>query len=117
MRESVAESQELSHDERPQRSSAPSGNPNRLGNPTRIVPRRTSPPEPPPVGGVDAAPVTTATGHEDDASLTRDRAPDSLFAPHSFQEGRIKVWGFSPGWLLILLVASVMLTILLNMMF
>ena len=116
MRESVAESQELSLDERPPRSSVPSSNPNRLGTPTRIVPRRTSPPEPSPVGGVYAAPVTTATGHEDDASLTRDRAPDSLFAPHSFQEGRIKVWGFSPGWLLLSLIASVLVTILLNML-
>ena len=117
MRGSVAESQELSHDERPQRSPVPSGTPNRLGNPTRIVPRRTSPPAPPPQGDVDAAPVTTATGYEDDASLPRDRAPDSPFAPHTFQEGRIKVWGFSPGWLLISLIASVMVTILLNMMF
>ena len=115
MRESVAESQELSHDERPQRSSVPSGTPNRLGNPTRIVPRRTRPSEPPPEG-VEVAPVTTATGYEDDASLTRDRAPDSLFAPHSFQEGRIKVWGFSPGWLLLSLIASVLVTILLNML-
>jgi hypothetical protein len=62
-------------------------------------------------------PITTATGHGDDPSLPRDRAPDSRFAPHSFQEGRIKVWGFSPGWLLISLIASVMVTILLNMLF
>ena len=117
MRESVAESHERTHDDGPQRSSVPSGNPNRIGSPTRLVPRRTSLPEPPPEDSVAVGPFMTATGPEDDGSLTRDQAPDSLFAPHSFQEGRIKVWGFSPGWLLISLIASVMVTILLNMMF
>lgn len=53
--------------------------------------------------------------------LTHDQAPEmgaqprgSMFAPRSFAGGRVQVFGCSPGFLLISLVASILLTILLN---
>lgn len=39
----------------------------------------------------------------------------SPFAPHTFGGGRVRVYGCSPGFLLISLVASVVLTLILNL--
>jgi hypothetical protein len=41
---------------------------------------------------------------------------DSLFKPRSFGNGRIQVWGCSPGCLLVSLLVSVILTIALNLL-
>jgi hypothetical protein len=41
----------------------------------------------------------------------------SLFKPRSFGNGRIQVWGCSPGCLLVSLLISVVLTILANLLF
>ena len=56
--------------------------------------------------------------------LERPQAPEpgvppggSLFAPRSFAGGRVQVFGCSPGFLLISLLASLFLTILLNALF
>lgn len=38
----------------------------------------------------------------------------SLFGPRSFREGRVQVYGCSPGCLLLSLLVSVILTIILN---
>ena len=53
--------------------------------------------------------------------LDQDQAPEpgmpprgSMFAPRSFAGGRVQVFGCSPGFLLISLIASILLTILLN---
>jgi hypothetical protein len=53
--------------------------------------------------------------------LTSDQAPEptiqprgSMFAPRSFAGGRVQVFGCAPGFLLISLIASILLTILLN---
>jgi hypothetical protein len=40
-----------------------------------------------------------------------------MFGPRSFGNGRIEVWGCSPGCLVVSLVASALLTLLLNAMF
>ncbi|MBA2742062.1 MAG: hypothetical protein H0U46_08640 [Actinobacteria bacterium] len=41
-------------------------------------------------------------------------APRDFFGPRAFRNGRVRVYGCSPGCLLISLVLSVLLTILLN---
>lgn len=89
----------------------------RLGNPTRLVPRRPPPPQPEhevvdaervePPSRID--PYTPSPGGA--------QRPNPLFAPRSFGNGRVQVWGFSPGCLIASLIASVMLTILLNILF
>ena len=38
----------------------------------------------------------------------------SVFAPRSFAGGRVQVWGCSPGCLVASLLASIVLTLLLN---
>lgn len=38
----------------------------------------------------------------------------NLFGPRSFREGRVQVYGCSPGCLLISLLVSVVLTLLIN---
>jgi hypothetical protein len=40
---------------------------------------------------------------------------DRLFGPREFKDGRVKVYGCSPGCLLVSLLASIVLTILLNL--
>ena len=67
--------------------------PERLGNPTRLVPRQ------PPPSGFGRAGL------------------GPMFGPRSFGNGRIQVWGCSPGCLIASLIASVVLTLLLNAMF
>ncbi len=60
-------------------------------------------------------------GDEDETQDTegQPRAPirGSLFASKSFAGGRVQVYGCSPGFLLLSLVVSVVLTILLNVLF
>jgi len=38
----------------------------------------------------------------------------SLFRPRSFRDGKVQVYGCSPGWLLLSLFVSIILTIVLN---
>jgi len=40
-----------------------------------------------------------------------------MFGPRSFGNGRIQVWGCSPGCLVASLIASLVLTLLLNALF
>jgi hypothetical protein len=40
----------------------------------------------------------------------------SLFGPRNFRDGRVQVWGCSPGCLLLSLAVSVVLTLLLNLL-
>jgi len=89
----------------------------RLGNPTRLVPRR-PPAEDDPVTVIprpavfedelDPQPPPSAFGR---AGL------GSMFGPRTFRNGRIQVWGCSPGCLIASLIASLVLTLLLNAMF
>ena len=88
----------------------------RLGNPTRLVPRQTPPEEP-----IDVTPRPAV--FEDEVELPRRPSAfegsrlGPMFGPRSFGNGRIQVWGCSPGCLIASLVASVVLTLLLNAMF
>ena len=90
----------------------------RLGNPTRLVPRQAPPPEDEPM------PVTPRPAVFEDEPQP-PMAPSSfgraglgpLFGPRSAGNGRIQVWGCSPGCLVASLVGSVVLTLLLNAMF
>ena len=94
---------------------APQGAQQRLGNPTRLIPRRTpaattrtpddiDPIAPEPAGGPDLA--------LDDARPSYPSSPS-----RSFANGRIQVLGFGPGCIIFSLIASVVLTILLNIVF
>ena len=93
------------------------GEPRRLGNPTRLVPRQ-APPED------DPLPVTPRPAVFEDEQ--EPESPPSafgraglgpMFGARSFGNGRIQVWGCSPGCLIASLIASVVLTLLLNAMF
>lgn len=93
-----------------------SGDSRRLGNPTRLYSRQEQPEEP-----------LTVTPHpavfEDEVEAPR--APSAfargnlgpMFGPRSFGNGRIQVWGCSPGCLIASLIVSAVLTLLLNAMF
>ena len=93
-----------------------SGQPRRLGNPTRLIPRQTPPEDP-----VSVTPHPAVFEDE----VEQPRRPSAfdggrlgpMFGPRSFGNGRIQVWGCSPGCLIASLVASVVLTLLLNAMF
>jgi hypothetical protein len=89
----------------------------RLGNPTRLVPRQ-QPPEDDPLR-VTPRPAV----FEDELEST---PPPSgfgraglgpKFGPRTFGNGRIQVWGCSPGCLIASLIASLVLTLLLNALF
>lgn len=54
------------------------------------------------------------SGQEVEPEVEPSRSP---FAPRSFAGGRVQVFGCSPGFLLLSLVVSVVLTILLNLFF
>jgi hypothetical protein len=91
--------------------------PERLGNPTRLVPRQ-APPED------DPLPVTPYPAvFEDELEPQPPASPigraglGPVSGPRSFGNGRIQVWGCSPGCLIASLVISVVLTLLLNAMF
>lgn len=38
-----------------------------------------------------------------------------LFGPQEFRNGQVKVYGCSPGWILMWIVISIVLTIILNL--
>ena len=93
--------------------------PRRLGNPTRLVPRQPPPEEP--EDPVSAAPYPAVF---EDELESPGRAPvfgrgglGPMFGPRSFGSGRVQVWGCSPGCLIVSLIASALLTLLLNAMF
>jgi hypothetical protein len=89
----------------------------RLGNPTRLVPRQ-PPPEDEPL------PVTPRPAVFEE-ELEQQPPPSAfghagfgpMFGPRTFGNGRIQVWGCSPGCLIASFIASVLLTLLLNAMF
>ncbi len=91
--------------------------PARLGNPTRLVPRQ-EPPED------DPLPVTPRPAVFED-ELEAEAPPSTfgragfgpMFGPRSFGNGRIQVWGCSPGCLVASLIGSIVLTLLLNALF
>ena len=91
--------------------------PGRLGNPTRLVPRQAPPDD-------DPLPVTPRPAVFED-ELEAEAPPSafgrpglgSMFGPRSFGNGRVQVWGCSPGCLVASLVGSVLLTLLLNALF
>ena len=91
--------------------------PERLGNPTRLVAR-----QPPPED--DPLPVTPRPAVFED-ELEAAPPPSTfgrsgfgpVFGPRSFGNGRVQVWGCSPGCLVTSLLISVVLTLLLNAMF
>jgi hypothetical protein len=91
--------------------------PERLGNPTRLVPRQAPPADEP-------LPVTPRPAVFED-ELESQPPPSGfgpaglgpMFGPRSFGNGRIQVWGCSPGCLIASLIASVVLTLLLNALF
>ena len=91
--------------------------PERLGNPTRLMPRQ-APPED------DSLPVTPRPAVFEDEQEPQSPASafgraglGPMFGPRSFGNGRIQVWGCSPGCLIASLIASAVLTLLLNAMF
>ena len=92
--------------------------PERLGNPTRLVPRQ------PPPEADDPLDVTPRPAVFEDEQEPQ-RPPSGfgraglgpMFGPRSFGNGRIQVWGCSPGCLVVSLIASLVLTLLLNALF
>ncbi|MDQ2655348.1 MAG: hypothetical protein M3Z20_20135 [Chloroflexota bacterium] len=94
--------------------SATGGNQRRLGNPTRLIPRRTPPPiaaepvEVDPLGFEPEADPAMAAGNM--------REPYPSAAPRDPGRPRVQVVGL-PGCLIISLIGSVLLTILLNIVF
>jgi hypothetical protein len=93
---------------------APGGNQGRLGNPTRLIPRRTPPP-------VEAEPIEVdPLGFEPEAdpamAAGNVREPYPPAAPRDLGRPRVRAVGL-PGCLIISLIASVLLTILLNIVF
>jgi hypothetical protein len=89
----------------------------RLGNPTRLVPR-----QPPP----EVEPLTVTPRPAVFEDEQEPQPPPSafgraglgpMFGPRTFGNGRIQVWGCSPGCLIASLIASRVLTLLLNAMF
>ncbi len=101
--------------------------PERLGNPTRLVPRRVPPEQvPPEVEPLDVTPLDVTPRPAVFEDELESQPPPSafgrggfgpMFGPRSFGNGRIQVWGCSPGCLIASLIASVVLTLLLNAMF
>lgn len=115
MTEHGADSPDSSNEE-PRQTASERTSQRRIGNPTRLVPRRTPPAEPP-LQRVDAEPIEPLAEQIRASAPTSGQPGNPLFAPRSFGNGRVQVWGFAPGCLIASLVASVMLTILLNIVF
>jgi hypothetical protein len=89
----------------------------RLGNPTRLVPRQPLPEDDPlpviPRPAVfkdELEPLPPASGFGRSGL-------GPMFGPRTSDNGRIQLWGCSPGCLIASLIASVVLTLLLNVMF
>src|SRR5215208_5998553 len=91
--------------------------PGRLGNPTRLVPRQEPPEDDPlPVTPWPAVFEDELEPHYPPSAFSRP-GPGSMFGPRTFGNGRVQVWGCSPGCLITSLIASVVLTLLLNALF
>jgi hypothetical protein len=89
----------------------------RLGNPTRLVPRQ-PPPEDEPLPVTPRPAVFEEEQQPQPPPSAFGRAGfGPMFGPRTFGNGRIQVWGCSPGCLVVSLIASVLLTLLLNAMF
>lgn len=91
-----------------------SGGSRRLGNPTRLVPRRT----PPPVEAQPIEPDPLGFEPEPDPVMPTNtmREPYLDATPQDVGRPRFQVIGF-PGCLIVSLIASVLLTVLLNIVF
>jgi hypothetical protein len=46
----------------------------------------------------------------------RDAPMKRVFGPQQFRDGRVRVYGCSPGWILIWILISLILTIILNLL-
>ena len=89
----------------------------RLGNPTRLVPRQ-PPPEDEPLTVTPRPAVFEEELEQQPPPSAFGRAGlGPMFDPRTFGNGRIQVWGCSPGCLIASLIASAVLTLLLNAMF
>lgn len=93
---------------------ATGGSQGRLGNPTRLIPWRTPPPAE--VEPVERDPLGFEPEFEPAMAADDLRDPYPVATPQDLGRPRVKVFGF-PGCLIISLVASVLLTILLNIVF
>ena len=89
----------------------------RLGNPTRLVPRQAPPEEDPLTVTPRPAVFEDEPESQPPPSAFGRAGLGPMFGPRSFGNGRIQVWGCSPGCLIASLLASVVLTLLLNAMF
>ena len=91
--------------------------PERLGNPTRLVPRQV-PPEDEPLSVTPRPAVFEDELEQQPPPAGFGRAGlGPVFGPRSFGNGRVQVWGCSPGCLVASLIGSVVLTLLLNALF
>ena len=112
----MTESERRGGDGEPDGRQAGGPGPERLGNPTRLVPGDLPPAEHP----EEPFEIPTPAGDP----MTEGQSPPTsgrgsfgpMFGPRTFGNGRIQVWGCSPGCLIASLVASVVLTLLLNML-
>ena len=90
----------------------------RLGNPTRLVPRQPPPDEHDPKVVTPRPAVFEDEPEPQPPPSAFGRAGlGPMFGPRTFGDGRIQVWGCSPGCLVASLIASVVLTLLLNALF
>jgi hypothetical protein len=89
----------------------------RLGNPTRLVPRQ-PPPEDDPITVIPRPAVfeDELEPHAPPSAFGRSGL-GPMFGPRTVGNGRIQIWGCSPGCLIASLIASLVLTLLLNAMF
>ena len=98
----------------PPQPPASGGNRGRLGNPTRLIPRQT----PPPAAAEPSEADPLGFEPEPGPAMAPEemRAPYPPAAPQGVGRPRVQMVGL-PGCLIISLIASVLLTILLNILF
>ena len=101
-------------DDVPRQSPVAGGSQGRLGNPTRLIPRRTAPPTE--VEPIDMDPLGFEPEADPAMAAGNERAPYPPAAPQGFGRPQVRVVGL-PGCLIAGLIASVVLTILLNILF
>jgi hypothetical protein len=89
----------------------------RLGNPTRLVPRQAPPQDGPLTVTPRPAVFEDELEPQPPASESGRSGFGPMLRPRSAGSGRIQVWGCSPGCLIASLVVSLVLTLLLNAMF